>query len=252
MISTRLFNRDRVLDAFTDAYNKMQQCYDDDEFDDCVDMGEKLLADSALSPYHRMRTLALLSSFSDLEDAQRYHAEAEALWRIIRGSSGPGFRVVDDDLTRTHAGLVDIVEALRTERAKKLAKKGKGKGKGKAGQNPVQEYDHEAAVQAQIARHEKVEFVFNDAVDDEVEIVVVDRETWEREKAAREYGCGGDRGKGAETDQWTAPTSPDGIREWFSADEAFVDGLQISADQKENMRRIIARYQDAIRGGRDG
>jgi hypothetical protein len=66
------------------------------------------------------------------------------------------------------------------------------------------------------------------------------------------FGGGGDRGKGAKTDQWKAPTSPDGIRKWFNTDEAFVDSLQLPADQKEQTRRTMVRYQDAILAARDG
>ena len=91
MISAGLYTRDLILDAFTSAYNEMQELYDDNDLEEVYERGQVLLADAAIPRYHRMKALLLLSSIaSDLEEAQRYHVEAEALWRIVRGQHALG------------------------------------------------------------------------------------------------------------------------------------------------------------------
>jgi hypothetical protein len=88
MISGCLHTRNRVLDAFDNAYNEMQKLYDDDKLEEVYESAQILLADAAIPRYHRMKTLMLLSNFtSDIDEAQRYHAEAEAMWRIVRGNT---------------------------------------------------------------------------------------------------------------------------------------------------------------------
>ena len=82
MISASLHTRDRILDAFDDAYIEMQKLYDDDKLEEVYESAQVLLADAAIPRYHRMKTLMLLSNFtSDLDEAQRYHTEAEAIVR---------------------------------------------------------------------------------------------------------------------------------------------------------------------------
>jgi hypothetical protein len=143
MISAGLHTRDRVLDAFTNAYNEMKDLYDDDNLEEVYERGQVLLADAASPRYHRMKALLLLSSIAfNLDEAQRYHAEAEALWRIVRGQHALGQSDVDTELSYCRKCLDELAEVLESQRAKKFGKKGKAGIKGKS----TQEFDLEAAV----------------------------------------------------------------------------------------------------------
>jgi hypothetical protein len=127
MISACLHFPDRILDAFDNAYHEMQKLYDDDNLDEVYESAQVLLADAAIPRYHRMRTLMLLSNFtSDLNEAQRYHAEAEAMLRIIRGQHVLGGNpVVDNELSFCRRCLDEVAEVLGSQRAEKFGKKGK-------------------------------------------------------------------------------------------------------------------------------
>jgi hypothetical protein len=48
MISAGLHTRDRILDVFTNAYNKMQKLYDDDNLEEMYESAQVLLADAAI------------------------------------------------------------------------------------------------------------------------------------------------------------------------------------------------------------
>jgi hypothetical protein len=57
---------DSVIDhAFNEAFNELGKYYDDDELDTCVEKARELLQNSALSRYHRIRTLVLLGSTAE-------------------------------------------------------------------------------------------------------------------------------------------------------------------------------------------
>jgi hypothetical protein len=56
MISAGLHTRDRVLDAFTNAYNEMQKLYGDDNLEEMYESAQILLADDAVPLYHRMKS----------------------------------------------------------------------------------------------------------------------------------------------------------------------------------------------------
>jgi hypothetical protein len=147
MISAGLHTRDRILDAFTNAYNEIQKLYNNDNLDEVYERAQVLLADAAIPRFHRMKTLLLLSNFtSDLDEAQRYHAEAEVMWRIVRGQHVLGVHPdVDIELSHCRRCLDEITEVLESQRAEKFGKKGK------AGV----ESDPEAAVQEHNAQHER-------------------------------------------------------------------------------------------------
>jgi hypothetical protein len=158
MVSADLHTHYRVLDAFTNAYNEMQELYDNDDLEEVYDRGQVLLADTASPRYHRMKALLLLSSIAfNLGEAQRYHAEAEALWRIVRGQHALGQSDVDTELSYCRKCLDELAEVLESQRAEKSGKKGK------AGA----ESDPEAVVKEHIAQHEKELAGIKAAADDE-------------------------------------------------------------------------------------
>jgi len=134
MISAGLHTRDRVLDAFTNAYNEMQKLYDDDNLEEMYESAQILPADDAVPLYHRMKTLLLLSSVtSDLDEAQRYRAQAEASWRIVSGQHALGrHSEVDTELSRCRKCLDELAEVLESQRAEKFSKKGKANVQGKS------------------------------------------------------------------------------------------------------------------------
>ena len=166
MISAGLHTRDRILDAFTNAFNKIQRLYNNDNLDEMYEGAQVLLADAAIPRFHRMKTPLLLSSFtSDLDEAQRYHTEAEAMWRIVRGQHVLGVNSdVDTELSHCRKCLDELAEVFESQRAEKFGKKGK------AGA----ESDPEVAVQEHIAQHEKEVADFKAAADDEDELERVD------------------------------------------------------------------------------
>ena len=127
MISAGLHTHDRVIDAFTNAYNEMQELYDNDDLEEVYDRGQVLLADAASPRYHRMKALLLLSSIAfNLDEAQRYHAEADALWRIVRVQHALGrHSEVDTELSYCRKCLDELAEVLESQRAEKSGKRGK-------------------------------------------------------------------------------------------------------------------------------
>jgi hypothetical protein len=127
MITAGLHTRDRVLDAFTNAYNEIQKLYDDNNLEEVYERAQVLLADTASPRYHHMKALMLLSDItSDLDEAQRYYAEAEALWRIVREQHALGHPGVETELSHCRKCLDELAEVLASQRAEKS-------GKGKAG-----------------------------------------------------------------------------------------------------------------------
>jgi hypothetical protein len=94
---------DSVIDhAFNEAFNELGKYYDgDDELDTCVEKARELLQNSALSRYHRIRTLVLLGSTAeygysspfldkclpfhrDWREGRRCCVEADTLRRRVR------------------------------------------------------------------------------------------------------------------------------------------------------------------------
>jgi hypothetical protein len=166
MITAGRHTRDRVLDAFTDAYNEMQKLYDDDHLEEVYERAQVLLADTASPQYHRMKALLLLSDItSDLDEAQRYYAEAEALWRSVRRQHALGHSGVDTELSHCRKYLDKLADVLESQRAENK--------KGKTGA----EFGPEAVVKEHLAQHEKAVADLKDAADDKDESERVDLET---------------------------------------------------------------------------
>jgi hypothetical protein len=156
MITAGRHTRDRALDAFTDAYNEMQKLYDDDNLKEVYERAQVFLADNASPRYHRVKALLLLSDItSDLDEAQRYYAEAEALWRIVRRQHALGHSGVDTELSHCRKCLDWLADVLESRRAENK--------RGKAGA----EFDPEAMVKDHIAQHEKEVAGIKAAADDE-------------------------------------------------------------------------------------
>jgi hypothetical protein len=165
MITAGRHTRDRVLNAFTDAYNEIQELYDDDNLEEVYERAQVLLADTASPQYHRRKVLLLLSDItSDLDEAQRYYAEAEALWRIVRRQHAFGHSGVDTELSHCRKYLDKLADVLESQRAEKK--------KGKTGA----EFEPEAVVKEHIAQHEKEVAVIKAAADDEDQLERVDLE----------------------------------------------------------------------------
>jgi hypothetical protein len=161
MITAGRHTRDRVLDASTDTYNEMQKLYDDDNLEEVYERAQVLLADTASPQYHRMKALLLLSDItSDSDEAQRYYAEAEALWRSVRRQHALGHSGVDTELSRCRKYLDKLADVLESQRAENK--------KGKAGADP------EAVVKEHLAQHEKEVAGFKAAADDEDQLERVD------------------------------------------------------------------------------
>jgi hypothetical protein len=66
----------------------------------------------------------LSSITSDLDEAQRYHAEAEAMWRIVRGQHMlGGHSAVDTKLSHCRRCLDELAQVLESQREKEFGKK---------------------------------------------------------------------------------------------------------------------------------
>lgn len=103
----------------------MQELYHNDNLE-MYESEQILLADAAIPRYHRMKALLLLSDIaSDLDEAQHYYAEAEALWRIVRGQHALGNSIVDIELSHCRKCLDELAEVLGSQRTEKFGKKGK-------------------------------------------------------------------------------------------------------------------------------
>ena len=71
--------------AFTKALNEAGDLYNNDRLDECIEKTHALLADDAITRYHRMKAFFLLASTLDnWLDASNCHVEAETLWRVVR------------------------------------------------------------------------------------------------------------------------------------------------------------------------
>jgi hypothetical protein len=153
---------DSVLDrAFTEAFNKLNKCYEDDELDICVEKARELLHDSALPRYHRIRTLVLLGSAVEYEcsssfldkclpfhrdwrEGRRCCVEADTLWRRVRLLHPAGENEKND---ASMDELRDYTLELRDFLDKEQAEAGKG-------EDVDPDADDEAAVQARLVDYE--------------------------------------------------------------------------------------------------
>lgn len=76
----------------------MHQLYEDDKLEECIEMAQRLLEESAIPRYHRIKVLVTLASVvEDWRDAEVCRVEAEALWARSRDFCPPGANVSVDE-----------------------------------------------------------------------------------------------------------------------------------------------------------
>jgi hypothetical protein len=70
--------------AFTDSFSEAHEHYRVDHLEECAAKAHKLLEDSAIPTYHRIKTLFLLGLIlADMEEANECRVKAEGHWRIV-------------------------------------------------------------------------------------------------------------------------------------------------------------------------